>query len=127
METGPTDSAVLTSTHWWEGERDQSAGEADLTSTRETIESMEMDESLNPARDLEESADSAMDLDESLEPSEPDKPDLSALTEAECVKCWQLTKENRKLQNRVKSLRIQLTGKRKALRSSKLHVRNCRI
>ena len=60
-----------------------------------------------------------MDLDESLEPKVPDKPDLSALPEAECVKCCQLTKENRKLQNRVKSLRIQLTGKKQALSSSK--------
>lgn len=37
-----------------EGKRDQSTvQEADLTSTRETIESMEMNESLDPARDLD--------------------------------------------------------------------------
>ena len=102
-----------------ESERDQSAVEADLTSTRETIESMDVKESLDPAGDLDESFDPAMDLDESLEPSEPDKPDLSALPEAECVKCCQLTKENRRLQNRVKPLRIQLTKKKKALRSNK--------
>lgn len=91
MENGPTKSAVSTSTHMLEGGCDQNAEEADLTSTREMIESMEMSKSLDPARDLDESLNPAMDLDESLELSEPDKPDLSTLPEAECVKCCQLT------------------------------------